>query len=189
MNKKILLKMAVCILLLGGAVVGFYYLYVVPTAKEDAEHALLIEDRRRALADLDRSTAGIDDINRKIKDLQDAVHFFESKLPKEKEVETVLEQVWKMAEANRLQAKTIRNGKTERTANYSLQQIDIDLAGDFNGFYLFMQQLERLPRLTRVEMMELSKISEHDGEMQAKITLSIFFEPSASGGAPTASAM
>src|SRR5689334_6250315 len=104
MNKKILLKVGVCVLLLGGAVAAFYYLYIVPTTREDAEHALIIEDRRRALSDLDRSTAGIDDINRKIKDLQDAVRFFESKLPKEKEVETVLEQVWKMAEANSLQA-------------------------------------------------------------------------------------
>lgn len=190
MNKKNFLKLALCVLLLGGGVGAFYYLYVVPTTREDVEHGKVIEDRRRALADLDRSTAGIDDINRKIKDLQDAVHFFESKLPKEKEVETVLEQVWKMAEANSLQAKTIRNGKTERNANYSVQQIDIDLAGDFNGFYLFMQQLERLPRLTRVEAMSLNKISDHDGEMQAKLTLSIFFEPAAptAGGSGTASA-
>ncbi|HEY2587380.1 MAG TPA: type 4a pilus biogenesis protein PilO [Tepidisphaeraceae bacterium] len=188
MNKKILLKIGVCVLLLGGAAAAFYYLYIIPTTREDTEHALIIEDRRRALSDLDKSTAGIDDVNRKIKDLQDAVRFFESKLPKEKEVETILEQVWKMAEANSLQAKTIRNGKTERNANYSVQQIDIDLAGDFNGFYLFMQQLERLPRLTRVEAMTLSKISDHDGEMQAKLTLSIFFEPSA-GNVSTASAM
>jgi Tfp pilus assembly protein PilO len=187
MNKKILLKVAAFVVVLGGGVTAFYYMYIVPTARQDIEHSAVIEERRRALADLDKSTAGIDDINRKIKDLQEAVRFFESKLPKEKEVETVLEQVWKMAEANSLQAKTIRSGKTERTANYSLQQIDMDLSGDFNGFYLFMQQLERLPRLTRVEAMSLNKISDHEGEMQAKLTLSIFFEPSGSGA--TASAM
>jgi type IV pilus assembly protein PilO len=179
MNKKILFKVAAFVLVLGGAVAAFYYLYVVPTTRQDAEQAAVIAERRRALADLDKSTAGINDINRKIKDLQEAVRFFESKLPKEKEVETVLEQVWKMAEANSLQARTIRSGKTERTANYSLQQIDMNLSGDFNGFYLFMQQLERLPRLTRVEGMSIEKISEREGEMQAKLTLSIFFEPAA----------
>ena len=187
MNMKVFLRIAICIVVLGGAAAGFYFLYVVPTAQQDTEQAAQIDERKRALADLQRSTAGIDDINHKIKDLQDAVRFFESKLPKEKEVETVLEQVWKMAEANSLQAKTIRSGRTERTANYSQQQIDMDLAGDFNGFYLFMQQLEKLPRLTRVEAMSLSKVSDKDGEMQAKLTLSIFFEPSNSG--PTASAM
>ena len=187
MNKKILIKIGVFVVLLGGTLGAFYYLYVVPTQKQDVEELAVIEERKRALADLDKSTAGINDINHKIKDLQEAVRFFESKLPKEKEVETVLEQVWKMAEANSLQAKTIRSGKTERTANYSLQQIDMELSGDFNGFYLFVQQLERLPRLTRIEAMSLEKISEREGEMQAKLTLSIFFEPAGSNA--TASAM
>jgi Tfp pilus assembly protein PilO len=175
---KILIRIAVCALALAGAGAAFYFLYVQPTVKHDAELTQEIEDRQRALADLERSTAGIDDINRKIKELQDAVQFFESKLPQEKEVETVLAQVWKMAEANSLQAKTIKSGKTERNNNYSEQSIDLSLAGDFTGFYLFIQQLEKLPRLTRVTDMSLTKISEHDGQMQATLTLSVFFEPS-----------
>ena len=178
MNTKIFVRVAVCVVLLGGAVAAFYYLYIVPTNKQDVQQTSQIADRRRALADLARSTAGIDDINRKIKDLQSAVGFFEGKLPKEKEVDTVLGEVWKMAQANSLDAKTIRTGKTERTANYSQQQIEMDLAGDFDGFYLFLQQLERMPRLTRVEGMTLSKISQHEGQMQARLVLSIFFEPS-----------
>ena len=111
MNKKILIKVAAFVLAMGGAVAAFYYLYVVPTTRQDVEQSAVIAERRRALADLDKSTAGINDINRKIKDLQEAVRFFESKLPKEKEVETVLEQVWKMAEANSLQARTIRSAR------------------------------------------------------------------------------
>ncbi|HSU66765.1 MAG TPA: type 4a pilus biogenesis protein PilO [Tepidisphaeraceae bacterium] len=177
MNKKLWLRLGICVVLLGGGVGGFYYLWYAPTIKEDAEQAIQIDQRKRALAELAQSTAGIDDFNRKFKELTEAVRFFESKLPKEKEVETVLDQVWKIAEANSLQAKSIRSGKTERTANYSQQQIDMELAGDFNGFYLFMQQLERLPRLTRIEGMTLSKISDHDGAMQARLILTIFFEP------------
>jgi len=178
MGMKILLRIGVCFLLLAGAVAAFYFLKLQPTLKHDVELTREIEDRQRALADLERSTAGIDDINRKIKELQDAVQFFESKLPQEKEVETVLAQVWKMAEANSLQAKTIKSGKTERNNNYSEQYIEMNLAGDFTGFYLFMQQLEKMPRLTRVTDMTLTKISDHDGQMQATLTLSVFFEPS-----------
>jgi type IV pilus assembly protein PilO len=177
MGMKVLIRIAVCVLALAGAGAAFYFLYVQPTVKHDAELTQEIEDRKRALADLQKSTEGIDDINRKIKELQDAVAFFESKLPQEKEVETVLAQVWKMAEANSLQAKTIKSGKTERNNNYSEQSIDLSLAGDFTGFYLFIQQLEKLPRLTRVTDMSLTKISEHDGQMQATLTLSVFFEP------------
>ena len=178
MGMKILLRIGVCIIALAGAGAAFYFLYVEPTRKHDAELTQEIEDRQRALADLQKSTEGIDDINRKIKELQDAVAFFESKLPQEKEVETVLAQVWKMAEANSLQAKTIKSGKTERNNNYSEQSIDLSLAGDFTGFYLFVQQLEKLPRLTRITDMSLTKISDHDGQMQATLTLSVFFEPS-----------
>ncbi len=53
----------------------------------------------------------------------------------------------------------------------------MSLSGDFNGFYSFMLQLEKLPRITRVGQMNLAKINDRDGEMQAQLTLSIFFEP------------
>lgn len=181
MGTKIFIRIGICVVLLGITAAGVWYLFLGKTLTRDAELMAETEKRQRALADLERSTAGIEDINHKIKDLQDAIAFFESKLPQEKEVETVLEQVWKMAEANSLQAKTIKSGKTERTANYSLQSIEMNLSGDFNGFYLFMQQLEKMPRLTRVSDMSLSKISEREGDMQAKLTLAIFFEPAGSG--------
>ena len=186
MGMKMFLRIGLCLVVLLGAGGAFYMLYVQPTVKHDDELNREIEDRERALADLDRSTAGIDDINRKIKELQDAVQFFESKLPQEREVETILAQVWKMAEANSLQARTIKSGKTQRTANYSEQTIEMNLAGDFTGFYLFMQQLEKLPRLTRITDMGLTKISDHDGQMQATLSLNIFFEP---GNTATAGAM
>lgn len=185
MGMKIMLRIGVCVVLLALSAAGIWYLFLGKTLKHDAELIAETEKRQRALADLERSTTGIEDINRKIKDLQEAIVFFESKLPQEKEVETVLEQVWKTAEANSLKAQTIRSGKTERTANYSVQSIDMNLSGDFNGFYLFMQQLEKMPRLTRVSDMTLSKISDHEGQMQAKLTLSIYFEPV--GGMATAS--
>jgi hypothetical protein len=53
----------------------------------------------------------------------------------------------------------------------------LSLSGDFNGYYAFLLQLEKLPRITRVTQMKLEKINDRDGEMQAQLTLSIFFEP------------
>ena len=190
MGTKMFLRIGVCVMLLGASVAGFYFLYMGPTMTHDQELLAEMEKRQRALADLERSTAGIDDINRKIKDLQDAIQFFESKLPQKKDVEQIVDQVWKLANANSLTAKTIRSLKEEKTANFSEQQIEMSLSGDFNGFYLFIQQLERMPRLTRVTDMTLDKINEHDGEMQAKLTLSIYFDPSSGGGSTaTAGAM
>src|SRR4051794_38468325 len=136
-----------------------------------------IHDRQAALPNLQQAPAGIDDLNHKIDDLQKAITFFESKLPQEKEVDKILKEVWQMAEANSLQTKTIKTLKTERGPNYSEQPIDMSLAGDFNGFYSFLLQLEKLSRITRVTSMKLEKINDRDGEMQAQMTLSIFFEP------------
>ena len=50
------------------------------------------------------------------------------------------------------------------------------LSGDFHGFYAFLLQLEKLSRITRVSQLKLDKITTKEGEMQAQMTMSIFFE-------------
>ena len=139
--------------------------------------------KRTALANLQKATAGIDDLGNKVEELQRAIDFFEKKLPAEKEVDSILKEVWQMAEANSLQSKTVKPLRSERGASYSEQPVQISLAGDFNGFYSFLLQLEKLPRITRVTQMKLEKINERDGEMTAQMTLSIFFEPDQSASA------
>ena len=155
--------------------------YFVFTKANKKKQDLLTDIRQKqtALSNLQAATAGIDDLNRKIEELQQAITFFESKLPQEKEIDKILKEVWQMAEANQLTTKTIKTMKSERGASYSEQPIQMSLSGDFNGFYAFLLQLEKLPRITRVTDMQLQKISDRDGAMQAQMTLSIFFEPDA----------
>jgi type IV pilus assembly protein PilO len=154
------------------------YFFIFQKANERrAEMTAQIEAKEHTLAELQRSTAGVSDVKTKIAELHQAVTFFESKLPQAREMDKILKEVWQTAEANSLQTRTIQPGRSQRTANYSEQPIELSLSGNFNGFYAFLLQLERLPRLTRVTRMELQRISDHDGEMQAKLTLSIFFEP------------
>ena len=138
-----------------------------------------IQQMDKALQNLQRATAGIDDLNRKITELQRAIDFFASKLPQAKEMDKVLTEVSQMADVNSLQSKTIKSLKTERGSSYSEQSIQMSLSGDFNGFYTFLLQLEKLPRITRITNMNLQKINDRDGEMQASMTMSIFFEPDA----------
>ena len=148
------------------------------------------QNKQREMADLKQSTSGIVDWGQKFAELKQAISFFESKLPQEKEIDKILKEVWQMAEANALQTRTVRTLKTDRGAAYSEQPIEMSLAGDFNGFYVFLQQLENMPRITRVTSMALTKITDRDGAMQAKMTLSIYFEPdtgASSGGSRVAS--
>ena len=163
-------------LMVGLLVSTWVFVFKKASARREAKLAEIAQ-MDKALGNLHKATAGIDDLNRKISELQKAIDFFASKLPQAKEMDKVLTEVSQMADANSLQSKTVKSLKTERGANYSEQSIQMNLSGDFNGFYSFLLQLEKLPRITRVTQMNLQKISDRDGEMQAQMTLSIFFEP------------
>lgn len=136
-----------------------------------------IDRKQKALADLQRARVGVDDLKKKIDELQQAITFFEAKLPASREMDKVLEEVTRLARDNGLEQRTFKTGRSQRAANYSEQPIEMTLAGDFEGFYVYLQQLERFERLTRVTRMDLTKMNERDGAMEAKLTLSIFFEP------------
>jgi len=146
--------------------------------RDRQEDRLAERDRKqKVLSELRQSTDGVKDLEKKIKELKDAISFFEGKLPQEKEIDKILKEISQMAEANALQTRTVKTMKSERNANYSEQPIEWSMSGNFNGFYAFMLQLEKLPRITRVTNMALTKITDQDGAMQAKVTLRIFFEP------------
>jgi type IV pilus assembly protein PilO len=162
--------------LMVGLLAASFFVFKKSTTRRDALQAS-IQTKQKALADLKQSTAGIEDLNRKIAELKQAITFFESKLPQEKEIDKILNEVSQMAEANALKTKTVKTLRSERAAGYSEQPIEIMLLGDFNGFYSFLLQLEKLPRITRVTNMDLTKITDAEGVMGAKVTLSIFFEP------------
>lgn len=154
------------------------YLFVFKkSAERRAELRAEIGRKETSLANLKQATAGVDDLNKMVTDLEQAIRFFDSKLPQEREVDQMLKEVWQMAEANQLQTKTIKTMKAEPNASYNELPIQLALSGNFYGYYAFLQQLEKLPRITRVTQMNLSKINDRDGDMQAQMTLSIYFEP------------
>lgn len=158
---------------------SYFLVFHKANAKRTALEAE-INRKQKELADLARARAGIDDLKRKIDELQQAITFFETKLPEGREMDKVLAQVTKLATDNGLEQRTFKSGKSPRAANYSEQQIEMTLAGAFEGFYIYLQQLERFERLTRITKMDLTKMNERDGSMEAKLTLSIFFEPDGS---------
>jgi Tfp pilus assembly protein PilO len=158
--------------------------YFLVFTKQDAKRRAKAGERDGMLAalhDLDRAKASVNDVDRKIKELQAATSYFESKLPQAKEMDKVLKEIWQLADANGLRTQTVKTPKSQKLAGYSEQTLELNLAGDFPGFYEFMLQLEKLPRLTRVSKMNLTKITDKDGEMQAALTMSIYFEPDTDG--------
>lgn len=172
-----------------GLLAAIYFLVWDKAQSKVAAMERKTEEQLKALAELDKATSGVADVDKKVSELEEAIKFFEKKLPRERDVDQILKEVWQMAEQNQLTTKTIKTMKSQRGVAYSEQPIEMSLSGNFNGFYEFLLRLERLPRLTRVNQMSLDKITGREGEMEAKLTLSIFFEPEtgASGGNASAS--
>ncbi|MEM8738559.1 MAG: type 4a pilus biogenesis protein PilO [Planctomycetota bacterium] len=132
-----------------------------------------------------KATADIDDVQAEIQKLQNAIAHFQSMLPSDREVETLLREVWELAGEHRLTAKSVRPDKPVTTAQYAELPIKMEIVGDFDGFYDFMRDIEKLPRITRMPRIKIKRETNAEGEgiVTATLTLSIFFE-----GVDTASA-
>jgi Tfp pilus assembly protein PilO len=158
---------------------GSYLLVFSKTNAKRQAYLADTEQKQKMLNDLHVATTGVDDISAKTEQLSKAIAFFQQKLPAEKDIDDILQEVWELAKTNDLQSHVVKPDKSEHGPNYSEQSIQMTLSGNFNGFYSFLLELEKLPRITRITQMKLTKLNEHDGEATAQIQLSIFFEPSA----------
>lgn len=170
-------------------VLGSAYFFIF--SKANAKRQLLEADtlaKQRDLANLRIATAGINDIDRKINELEAAIKVFDNKLPAQREVDTILQQVSQTSQAAGLITRTVRPDHSVVAANYSEEPIVLSLSGSFEGFYQFLLDLEKLPRLTRITQMKLNKINDAEGQMTADMTLSIYFSPDTSDSGTTAAA-
>jgi len=145
-----------------------------------------LKAKQAKLQALNRATGTIGDLRKEIASLEKGIDFFQSKLPSDKEIDKVLREVWRLAEANQLATKSIRTVKSRGPARYASgrgmpheQPISMELEGNFLGFYGFLQALENQPRIIRIHKMELAqKIGAPAGHVKASFVVSIFFERS-----------
>ena len=180
----------VFIVILTAIPVGAWWFVFRPSDIRDDEMMKQIESRQQKLQALNRATATIGNLKVEITSLEDAIKFFRSKLPGEKEIDKVLQEVWRLAEANKLTTKSIRMLKT-RSATvtltspagpYAEQPISIQLEGPFTGFYGFLLALESQPRIMRIQQMDIKKVDKQgEGYIRVDCTVSVFFERSGKG--------
>ncbi len=143
-----------------------------------------IELRQTKLQELNRATATIGDLKIEIAALEKAIEFFRARLPSEKEIDKVLQEVWRLAEANHLTTKSIRTIESrgesvlvDSNGPYAEQPLSMQLEGGFTGFYGFLLALERRPRILRIQEMEVAKQPKGEqGVITAKCRISVFFE-------------
>jgi Tfp pilus assembly protein PilO len=108
--------------------------------------------------------------------VEDAIGFFESKLPPTSEIDKVLHDVTIIAQKRGLKPKTIRTLQTKDNSGYVEQPLKMELEGNFNSFYSFLLELENLPRIMKIREIELNKQKQSEGLVTADFIVSIFFQ-------------
>jgi len=163
------------ILLLGVAVVGYQYM-IKPANRHLAEAKARVETKLDSLAKFEKAAAAAEDLAKQLEQLQEAIAFFESKLPPTSKIHEVLEQVTMIAQKQGLKPKTIRTLKKKDNSGYIEQPLKMSLEGNFGSFYSFLLELEKLPRIIKIRELKLDKQTDSEGRVAADFIVSIFFQ-------------
>jgi type IV pilus assembly protein PilO len=168
-------KIVFFILLLGVAY-GAYRYMIKPANRDLAERKTQIEKNLAKLAEFEKAAIAAKDLSKQLEQLQEAIEFFESKLPPKSEIHKVLEQVTVIAQKQGLKPKTIQTLKKQDNSGYIEQPLKMELVGNFNSFYSFLLEIEKLPRIMKIRELELNKKTKDEGQIAAKFIVSIFFQ-------------
>ncbi len=153
------------------------YVYMIKPANENLkEQRALVEQKKAKLAELERAKAAAEDLSKQLKQLEEAIKFFESKLPHTSQIHTVLENVTLIAQKHGLTPKTIRTLNLKQNSGYIEQPLEMELNGNFNSYYSFLLELEKLDRITKIRELKLKKMPKSDGFAEADFVVSIFFQ-------------
>lgn len=168
-------KIVFFVLLLGVPFLAYQYM-IKPANKLLAEQNARVQTKIAKLAEIEKATATAENLTKQLEELQDAIGFFESKLPPKSKIHKVLEQVTVIAQKQGLKPKTIRTLKKKNNSGYIEQPLKMELEGNFNAFYSFLLELEKLPRIMKIRELKLEKIRELEGQIKTDFIVSIFFQ-------------
>jgi len=185
---KFTFREVVFLLLLLAVPVGAYFFVFEPRNSQIAEAREEIRKKQTKLAQLERATRRVEDLGGEIDKLSEALAMFEQKLPAEREIESLVSQIWQIATQYGLRPISISTNDPVKAAQYSELPIEMEIEGDFDGFYKFLLDLETLNRITRMPEMTLQNGLEMGvrrtgtnklkaGAIRATFTLSVFFDP------------
>jgi type IV pilus assembly protein PilO len=156
--------------------VASYFLVFKPQNERIKQAKLDIEHKKELLAKLQTETARNADLVRANSEITASIQGIESRLPTNKEIDSVIRQVSDLAVQAGLGSPAMKSAKPVQAALYMEQPLEMQLDGDFAGFFAFLVNLERLPRITRIPDMKLRSVDKQDAELQAEFTLSIYFQ-------------
>ena len=168
-------KVVFSVLLFGVAIVGYRYM-IKPANKHLADTKGRLETKLVQLGKFGKAATAAEDLTKQLEQLEEAIKFFENKLPPKSQIHKVLEQVTVIAQKQGLKPKTIRTLKKKDNSGYIEQPLKMELEGNFSSFYSFLLELEKLPRIMKIRELKLDKQKSTEGQIAADFIISIFFQ-------------
>ena len=158
--------------------VSAYFMVFRPRNAEIAKAKKEIAHKQEMLGKLQEATSQTDDLAKANEMVKTSIDAIRSRLPGTKEMDNVLRQVSNLAGKNNLKVPLFKKDDKTMPAGLAFEQpLNVEMIGDFDGFYEFLLDLEQLPRITRITDLDITRSDKVDGEMKAKITLSIYYQP------------
>jgi Tfp pilus assembly protein PilO len=167
-----------------GAVLGLvlaipvvsYALVFAPQNKDISGAMAEIGHKQEVLDSLRAETARNADLASANAEIQNRIAEIEARLPSDKEVDNIVRQISDLAVSSGLTPPTLATSKPIEAGTYWEQPLTVTTAGNFTGYYRFLQKLERMPRITRIPDFNLTRDPKNDGIVAIEFTLSIFFQ-------------
>jgi type IV pilus assembly protein PilO len=156
--------------------IASYVLVFSPQNRDIAEARQEVTLKQETLDRLRVETARNEDLADANTGIAARIAEIEARLPSTKEIDSIVRQISDLAVESGLASPTLGGGKPIEAGTYWEQPLTVATSGDFNGFYRFLQKLERLPRITRIPDFSLARDPKNDGRVIIEFTLSIFFQ-------------
>jgi type IV pilus assembly protein PilO len=153
-----------------------YRFMIKPANKNLAEQKAKVQAKVARLAEFEQATAAAEGLTKQLQQLQEAVAFFESRLPPSSEIDKVLRDVTVIMEEKGLRSKRVLRLKEKDNSGYIEQPLKMELVGNFTSFYSFLLELEKLPRIMKIRELELKKEIDQEGQIATNFIVSIFFQ-------------
>ena len=179
LRKAVFFVLLVCV-----ACIAYQYM-IKPANKHLAEQKARVQAKLEKLAEFEEATTAVAGLSKQLEQLQEAVKFFESKLPPKSEIDKVLHDVTVIVQTQGLRSKRVLRLKRKDNSGYIEQPLKIELEGNFNSFYSFLLELDKLPRIMKSRELELKKQIDNkprpseervEGQIAADFIVSIFFQ-------------
>jgi len=133
-------QIAFFIALLGIPLTAWYVVFR-PQNADIADAMRDITQRQRQLDRVAKLAERIPDLEQALHQGEQLVEQVEAQLPRRRDVEGVLENIWQIADRNGLLVRSVKTRPAVPSAVYMELPLEVSMDGPFEGFYRFVLEL------------------------------------------------